>query len=44
MVDIEPSELLWTENGTRYMTARLLVKLDTGEPETTAVTFILSVS
>ena len=42
MDDIEPSELLWTENGTRYMTARLLVKLDTGEPEITAVTFILS--
>jgi magnesium transporter len=24
MLDIEPSELLYTENGARYMTARLL--------------------
>ena len=42
MDDIEPSELLWTENGARYMTARLLVKVDANQPEITAVTFILS--
>jgi magnesium transporter len=41
MDDIEPSELLWTENGARYMTARLL-RVSGPEPEITAVTFILA--
>jgi magnesium transporter len=41
MDDIEPSELLWTENGARYMTARLL-KVHGPEPEIIAVTFILA--
>ncbi len=42
MDDIEPSELLWTENGARYMTMRLLVKVNTNGPEISAVTFILA--
>jgi magnesium transporter len=42
MDDIEPSELLWTENGTRYMTMRLLIKNDISDPEISAVTFILA--
>lgn len=41
MDDIEPSELLWSENGAHYMTARILMKVQAGEPEITAVTFIL---
>ncbi|CAM5770731.1 magnesium transporter [Labrys miyagiensis] len=41
MDDIEPSELLWSENGARYMTARLL-RVSGPEPEITAVTFILT--
>jgi magnesium transporter len=32
MLDIEPSELLYTENGARYMTARLLCKVNTALP------------
>jgi len=41
MLDIEPSELLYTENGARYMTARLLCKVNTDEPCLSGVTFIL---
>ncbi|MDJ1157789.1 magnesium transporter CorA family protein [Chelatococcus sp. SYSU_G07232] len=41
MEDIEPSELLYTENGARYLTARLVFRADTGEPGITGVTFIL---
>jgi len=41
MKDIEPSELLYTEGGNRYMTARLLCRAETDEPCLTGVTFIL---
>ncbi|WP_276199772.1 magnesium transporter CorA family protein [Chelatococcus sp. XZ-Ab1] len=41
MEDIEPSELLYSENGARYMTVRLLFAADSDEPDITAVTFIL---
>ena len=37
----EPSELLYQENGARYMTAQLLVGVEAGAPELTGVTFIL---
>ena len=39
--DIEPSELLYAENGARYLTARLLSRADSDEPVLTGVTFIL---
>ncbi|GGG40373.1 magnesium transporter CorA family protein [Chelatococcus composti] len=41
MEDIEPSELLYSENGARYMTVRLLYAADSADPDITAVTFIL---
>ena len=41
MQDIEPSELLYNENGVRYMTARLLCRADTPGACLTGVTFIL---
>jgi magnesium transporter len=41
MEDIEPSELLYTEEGARYMTARLLCRAETDEPVMAGVTFIL---
>jgi magnesium transporter len=41
MQDIEPSELLYNENGVRYMTARLLCRANTDMPVLTGVTFIL---
>lgn len=44
MDDIEPSELIWSENGTRYMTTRLLVNVNTSEPVISAATFILTAS
>jgi magnesium transporter len=40
MQDIEPSELLYSEDGARYMTARLLVHAET-DPMMTGVTFIV---
>jgi magnesium transporter len=40
MEDIEPSELLYSENGARYMTARLLFNTEK-EPDMTGVTFIV---
>jgi magnesium transporter len=40
MSDIEPSELLYTENGARYLTARLVCNVQ-ADPELTGVTFIL---
>ena len=40
MDDIEPSELLYQENGARYMTARLMFNVE-GDPGLTGVTFIL---
>src|SRR5215212_4383924 len=41
MKDIEPSELLYNENGVRYMTARLVCRAESDEPCLTGVTFIL---
>ncbi len=41
MKDIEPSELLYQEDGARFMTARLAFKADTEEPGICAVTFII---
>jgi magnesium transporter len=40
MSDIEPSELLYTENGARYMTARVVYRVE-HDPEITGLTFIL---
>ncbi len=40
MQDIEPSELLYAENGARYMTTRLLVHAET-DPTMTSATFIV---
>lgn len=40
--EIEASSRLYREGGAVYMTATLLVKTETDQPETTAVTFILS--
>jgi magnesium transporter len=40
MQDIEPSELLYSEDGARYMTTRLLVHAET-DPIMTGVTFIV---
>lgn len=42
MQEIEPTNRLYVENGARYMTATLLCRSETGNPGTTAVTFILS--
>lgn len=41
MKDIEPSELLYHEDGARFMTARLAFNADTRDPGICAVTFIL---
>jgi magnesium transporter len=41
MEDIEPSELLYVEDGARYMTARLICRFETKDVATTGVTFIL---
>lgn len=41
MEDIEPSELLYVENGARYLTARLLARFDSDDPCLAGVTFIL---
>src|SRR5918993_95265 len=42
MKDIEPSSRLYTENGATYMTAGVLWGGDTGAPEVTPITFVLS--
>jgi magnesium transporter len=42
MEDIEPSNLLYAENGARYMTARILCRSDTETPKLTPVSFILT--
>jgi magnesium transporter len=39
--NIEPSELLYVENGVRYMTARILCQSGTESPKLAAVSFIL---
>jgi magnesium transporter len=41
MLDIEPSEIMYVEDGARYMTARLVCRADTEDPVLTGVTFIL---
>lgn len=42
MQDIEPSSLLYAENGARYMTARILCHSDTESPKLVPITFILT--
>jgi magnesium transporter len=42
MQDIEPSSLLYTENGARYMTARILCHSETESPKLVPITFILT--
>ena len=44
MREIETSSRLYEENGTLYMTATVVTKIDTDRPETAAVTFILTSS
>jgi magnesium transporter len=39
--NIEPSELLYVENGTRYMTARILSQSGTESPKLAGISFIL---
>ncbi|WP_454657795.1 magnesium transporter CorA family protein [Bosea beijingensis] len=42
MHDLEPSEIIYTENGARYMTARIICQSDTIVPLLADVTFILT--
>jgi magnesium transporter len=42
MREIETSSRLYEENGTLYMTATVVTKIDTDRPESAAITFILS--
>jgi magnesium transporter len=42
MREIETSSRLYEENGSLYMTATVVTKIDTDRPENSAVTFILS--
>lgn len=42
MNDLEPSEILYAENGARYMTARVISAVDTDRPRLAAVSFILT--
>jgi len=42
MADIEPSEILYSENNARYMTARVLCSSDTDNPKLIDVSFILT--
>jgi magnesium transporter len=42
MRDLEPSELIYNENGARYMTARIICKSLTEVPKLADVTFILT--
>ena len=42
MHDLEPSEIIYTENGARYMTARVICQSDTVVPKLADVTFILT--
>ena len=44
MRDIEPSEIIYTEDNARYMTARVLCQSDTEQPRLVAVSFILAAS
>ncbi len=42
MSELEPSSLLYSENGARYMTARILCHSDTESPKLVPVSFILT--
>lgn len=42
MHDLEPSEIIYTENAAHYMTARIICHSDTAVPKLTEVTFILT--
>ncbi|WP_353185636.1 magnesium transporter CorA family protein [Bosea sp. (in: a-proteobacteria)] len=42
MHDLEPSEIIYTENGARYMTARVICQSETIVPKLADVTFILT--
>src|SRR5687768_16653448 len=42
MKEIETSNRLYEDNGTLYMTATVAAKVDTDQPVSTAVTFILA--
>ena len=42
MQDIEPSNLLYSENGARYMTARILCHSDLQAPKLTPISFIIT--
>jgi len=42
MDEIEPSELLYADNGTRYMTARILCQSKTHRPKLANISFILT--
>lgn len=42
MHDLEPSEIIYTENGARYMTARIICQSETLVPKLADVTFILT--
>lgn len=42
MRDLEPSELIYSESGARYMTARVICQSDTIVPKLADVTFILT--
>lgn len=42
MHDLEPSEIIYTENGAHYMTARVICRSDTIVPKLADVTFILT--
>lgn len=42
MRDLEPSEIIYNENGARYMTVRVICKSETEVPKLADVTFILT--
>lgn len=42
MHDLEPSEIIYTENGAQYMTARIICQSETIVPKLADVTFILT--
>jgi magnesium transporter len=42
MLDLEPSEIIYTEDDARYMTARILCHSDTDQPRLVAISFILT--
>jgi magnesium transporter len=44
MHDLEPSEIIYTENGAHYMTARIICQSDSNVPSLADVTFILTES